>query len=101
MLSLEVQVVGGPGLDQQVFGLLQLLRPQVRVGAEADVLVGVVVGPPGGTDDYAAPGQVVQQGGLDGHAHRIVQGQFQDAETDVHPLDVFTASAPANTSGSP
>ena len=30
--------------------------------------------------------QVVQQGGLDGDPHRVVQGQFQDTEPQFNPF---------------
>ena len=51
VFPVEFQVVGGPGLDKQLFGFVQLLHSQVGVGAEAEVLVGVVVGALGGAND--------------------------------------------------
>ena len=73
-------------LNHQLLGLFHLLRAEVGVGAEADVLVGVVVGALGGADDEPSLAKVVQQSRLHGHANGVVQRQFQDSEAQLNSL---------------
>ena len=75
MLPLKVDVILRPRRDQQLLSLFHLGRSQRRVGAEADVLEGVVIGAFGGSHHQTAFTQIVQQRGLHGDPHRIVQRQ--------------------------
>ena len=94
ILAVVVNVVSGPSLDQQVLSLLQVVPACLHGGAEALVLEDVVAGAPTQANNQAAPADVVDEGGLDGEADRVVQLQLNDAESKLHSLSLGGYCAP-------
>ena len=86
MFAVVFQVFAGPGRHHQLFRLVQAGDAVLHGDAEADVLVVVIGRAASGAYDEPPVAEIVQQGGLNGQADGMMEGQLDHREAYLDAL---------------